>query len=232
MRRYETARSLRKDSPSSKKKRMEGKRSWKELRENKKVRGRKYSPDEVDLVNQFKSVGIDYFAYPRNGVYKQVPLLLEGKRVDFFSENALTFLKENFEIEYTRDSDLRVVLHFKLLRREEMSVITRVAEELGMKKVRVKKVYDAIIEDLKKSLEDERKAAIPGFLTAKISFRKAKPKRRGVLPFNGKKVWFQAKPASNKLRLTPAKDLRDFVKELKVVDPKKSKDGKKKKKKK
>lgn len=127
-------------------------------------------------------------------------------------------------MEQVEDSEGRILLHFRQRGDEEMNLLSVVAAKAGQKRSAAKTFYEALVEVIQDGLQEDRRVRLPGLGIVKVKFSPAKPKRKGVNPFNGEKMTFKAKPACNKVKFTVAKDLRQFVdKKIKVVAPKKKK---------
>lgn len=189
--------------------------------------------DDVYLTNMFRQFGIDYLSTPKDQVYELLRAKIEGKKLSI-TDAALDFLKEHYgdQIQAEIDFNAKVLIKFqevKIKKGEEMNLFTEVAEKSGQSRKIVKSVYEALCSRIRVNLKNERRIRLPELGILKISFRAAKEKRKGRNPFNGKIMTFKAKPASNKLRFTPVKDMKEYVKEkIEVVAPKKKhKKGKK-----
>lgn len=50
---------------------------------------------------------------------------------------------------------------------------------------------------------------LPGLLKISVVSLPAKPKRKGINPFTKQEQWFEAKPASSKVKVRPLKKLKD-----------------------
>ena len=94
------------------------------------------------------------------------------------------------------------------------------AEELDMSVRDVNDILEvagellgAHLKKAAKSLKNEETATIPVRGIGRVSVKKipAKPKRKGINPFTKEEQVFQAKPASRRLKISPAKSLRDAV---------------------
>ena len=53
---------------------------------------------------------------------------------------------------------------------------------------------------------------LPGLLKVTSVSVPAKPRRKGVNPFTKQEQWFEAKPASTKVKVRPLKKLKDAAK--------------------
>lgn len=192
--------------------------------------------DDVYLINMFRQFGVDYLHTPKDQVYEILRKKIEGKKLSI-TDAALNFLKEHYGEQLVVEIDFnhKVLVTFqevKMKKGEEMNLMTEVAEKSGQSRKIVKAVYEALCSRIRVNLKNERRIRLPELGILKISFRAAKEKRKGRNPFSGKEMWFKAKPASNKLRFSPVKVLKEYVKDkIEVVAPKKKKKkGKKSKK--
>jgi len=81
-------------------------------------------------------------------------------------------------------------------------LISKVAEEAGLKKVEATKAVTTMFEVLRNTLKMREKVAITGFGTFRVVERAA---REGRNPQTGKPIKI---PATNVVRFKPAKDLK------------------------
>lgn len=102
-----------------------------------------------------------------------------------------------------------------------MNIRKAIAEASEQSPKIVRSVYDALVDVVQDSLKSDRKVRLPGLGIVSIKFKPARPKRKGKNPFTGEMTTFKAKPASNKLKFRPSKDLKEFVDKLPKVEPKK-----------
>jgi len=160
------------------------------------------------LANDLRKLGIDLFSVPRDQVFRLIPQIWEGRRIDEIPESAIPFLADNFNVTRVLDSEGRALVHFANSEEELMKLHTQIAEISGQPRKVVKVVIEGLITQIRKSLKEDRGIRIPEVGKLAVRFRPAKEKRRGRNPFSGKEMWFKAKPASNKLRFSPAKDLK------------------------
>ena len=187
--------------------------------------------DDVALANIFRQFGIDFLNIPREKAFALVPQTLEGKRYDHLSKDAIEFLVDTFGAKQRVTPDNRPVLAFSIEDKgDPMSLVNDLVERSAQPRKVVKAVYEALVKQIRISLRKERYLRLPDIGRFKIGYRPAKEKRKGMNPFTGKKQWFKAKPASNKLRFSPAKTLKVFCAEkIEVVEPPKKKKKKSKK---
>jgi len=225
------------ESKKERERRLAGQREHKELRSAKLERTRhKGAHDDVAIANIFRDLGIDFLSVPRDQAFSLLKTRLEGRKVSTLSERGLTFLKENFDVEQVGDSDGRTLLHFLEAQSEKeddppMRLYTQIGEEAGQPRKVVRVIFETFEKLVRAALKAERAVKIPGIGKLTVKYRAAKEKRKGINPFTKEKCWFKAKPASNRLRFRPAKQLKVYVGKLAVVPPpKKHKKGKKSKK--
>lgn len=206
--------------------RLEGQKKHKADRQEKRARTHGNSvKDDIELENIFTQFGLTLLnpKVPRDAVFSQVPVIMQGRKPELISSKALDFLVQEFDVEVITDTNGRTILNFpQKPKGDEMNLFAEVAEKSGQKRSVVKAVYEALLSRIRVNLKNERRVRLPDFAVVKVQFRKAKEKRRGRNPFNGKKMWFKARPASNKLRITPLKRMKDWCAEkLEVIEPKK-----------
>lgn len=200
----------------------------KEARDEKLYRTRyNGAKDNIEAANLFMLLGIDYFKTPKDQLASIVRDRFNGKRADSIQTRAMDFLTDNFDAEI-KVEDFRPTIRFLLPRAEEegedrpMQLYSVLAERTGQTRKVVKEVYEALVLEARKSLRTNRLFKLPDIGRLKIQYRAAKEKRRGINPFTQKKMWFKAKPATNKLRFAPAKVFKLFVaNKIDVVAPKK-----------
>lgn len=206
-------------------------RQEKELRQAKLERTRRGGAhDDVELSNVFRELGIDYLKTPPDQLKTTVRLIWEGKRTDRTTKRGLAFLKANYDAQVMNDIEGRLVIHFsKSKQGGDMKLYNEIAELSGQPRKAVKAVYEALIKTIKHSLKHDRGIRLPDLGKISVRFRKAKPKREGMNPFTGKKQWFKAKDASNKIGFRPAKYFKQYVEEKVPVEEPKKKHKKEKK---
>lgn len=100
-----------------------------------------------------------------------------------------------------------------------MSLQRDIAEATEMKPKLVRQVYDALVDQVRSDLKNNRRCRLPGIGVVAIRFKPARKAGWGMS--FGKKTKFKAKPAMNKLKFRAAKDLRTFTDKLPKVAPKK-----------
>lgn len=222
------------ESREDKQRRLEGQKRHKADRQAKLERTRhKGAQNDVELANIFRQFGLNYLTQPKDELFRNVPLILEGRKYDHLKKDALDFLAENYNVQGLVLPDGSKILHFKMSKKgDPMKLYSTLAERSGQTRKVVKAVYEALVTELHIGLKTERLFRLPEIGRVKVSYRPAKEKRRGRNPFTGKEGWFKAKDASNKLRFAAAKVLKTYVenKVPVIAPPKKKKKGKKNKK--
>ncbi len=207
----------------------EAQKAHKEDREEKLERTRRGSRhDDVELANIFQGLGLlTEFMRDKARTMELIPQRLEGKRWEMMSFGGQLFLKENFDVQLVNNASHHHVMHFpKHKKGEPMRLFTQVAERSGQPRKVVKAVYEGLVKQIKSSLKEDRAIRLPDIGRVMVKYRKARPKRKGTNPFTGEKNYtFKAQPASNRVRISPARTLKVYVLEkLKLVAPKKKKE--------
>jgi nucleoid DNA-binding protein len=92
-------------------------------------------------------------------------------------------------------------------------VYTNIAESTGLAKRDVGAVFDALTDQIKKSLGGRGPKAftIPGLCKIVVQHKPATKERQGTNPFTGEPTTFKAKPARNVVKVRPLKKLKDMV---------------------
>jgi len=94
-------------------------------------------------------------------------------------------------------------------------ILTNLATETGLTKKQVASVFDALSAEIKKNLGSRGPGvfAVPGLLKIEKKKIPARPARTGVPnPFKpGELMDVAAKPAYNKVKVRPLKNLKDMV---------------------
>lgn len=218
------------ETKKEKQHRIDAQNSYKESRSERRARFHKgEAQNDVQLANLYQSLGIPYTG-DFHDCFKQIPKLWEGRKysdVRNLPEETREFLKANFNCVVKNKENLYLsTIHFVNSQEESMKLTSEIAEKCGHPRKVVKEVLDSLVTQIHDSLARDRGIRLPEIGKISVKFRPAKPKRKGRNPFNGKEMTFKAKPASNKLRFSPAKSLKEFaLKKIKVVAP----HGKKKK---
>ncbi|MEW6326907.1 MAG: HU family DNA-binding protein [Thermodesulfobacteriota bacterium] len=85
-------------------------------------------------------------------------------------------------------------------------LVTKVAEEAGIKKVEAEKAINTLLGAVKEVLKKEGRMALTGFGTFTVSKRKA---RTGRNPQTGQPIKIKAAKA---VKFRPGKDLKNYIK--------------------
>lgn len=180
---------------------------------------------DVEIANLYIKLGIDYFSLSQEKLYQAVVEKFNKVYVEHIPEAALAILMADFGARIGQATNsLKKLLIFP----EEgdkgesrrMKLYSAIAKETGQSSKIVRAVYEALVTEVKHGLKHDRFFRLPDIGRIRIAYRKALPKRKGVVPFTGEKKTFPARPASNKIRFTPAKFLKEYVAaKVKVVAP-------------
>ncbi len=90
-------------------------------------------------------------------------------------------------------------------------IIANLAEETELSKKDIAAVFDALSDEIEKSLKSAGQFTIPSLCKISVKHVEAKPKRKGRNPATGEEIWLNPKPASKKLTIRPLKNLKDMV---------------------
>ena len=88
-----------------------------------------------------------------------------------------------------------------------------IAESTGLSKKEVAAVFDALSEQIRKSVGRGGAGmfTIPGLCKIVVQRKPATKEREGTNPFTGEPPIFKAKPARNVIKVRPLKNLKDMV---------------------
>ena len=100
-----------------------------------------------------------------------------------------------------------------------MNIFKTLAEETEQPTKLVRSIYDALTDKINSGLKSERRFRLPGVGILSVRYRPPRKARKGINPFTKKMTTFKAKPASNKLKFRPAKEMKEFVNKLPKVAP-------------
>ena len=97
--------------------------------------------------------------------------------------------------------------------RTKSQIYGEIAEITGLTRREVSSVFDAMTTLVKKDLGRRGPGAftVPGLLKIVKVHKPRRPARKGVNPFTGEEMTFQAKPAHNVVKARPLKALKDMV---------------------
>ena len=92
-------------------------------------------------------------------------------------------------------------------------VYANIAEQTDLSKKQVSSVFDALSDEIRKSLSKNgpKTFTIPGLCKIVVQHKPATKARKGVNPFTGQEQMFQAKPARSVVKVRPLKNLKDMV---------------------
>ena len=92
-------------------------------------------------------------------------------------------------------------------------VLEALAEDSGMSKSEVKKVWCSLERLIEASICDQGygQFTLPGLMKVTTVRRPAIKARRGINPFTKEETWFKAKPASTGVRIRALKKMRGFA---------------------
>jgi len=92
-------------------------------------------------------------------------------------------------------------------------IVSGIANATGLTKKQVSSVFEAMADQIKKSLGSRGPGvyAVPGLMKLVIVRKPATPARQGINPFTGQETMFKAKPARNVVKIRPLKNLKDMV---------------------
>ncbi len=221
-----------------KQQRLAGQKQHKLDRQEKRERTRGSAlRDDIQLADVLRQFGINFFDYTKraNGreeAFALVPQIMQGKRPESLEQRALDFLVDEFDAEVITDPNGRTILNFPKdkPKGEDMNLFSEVAEKSGHQRKVVKEVYEAMLSRIRVNLKNERAIRLPDLCRIRVAYKKAVEKHRGTNPFTGEKNFlFKARPAANRLKISPLKRLKDYVAaKVEIVEPKKKKKHKKK----
>ena len=92
-------------------------------------------------------------------------------------------------------------------------ILNSIAEQTELSKKDVAAVFDALANDIGKSLGKRGPGtfSIPGLCKILVQRKPATKARKGINPFTGEETVFKAKPARNVVKIRPLKNLKDMV---------------------
>jgi nucleoid DNA-binding protein len=92
-------------------------------------------------------------------------------------------------------------------------VFSNIAEETELSKKQVNAVFEALSDEIRKSLgrNGPKSFTIPGLCKIIVQHKPATKARKGINPFTGEETTFKAKPARNAVKVRPLKNLKDMV---------------------
>ncbi len=92
-------------------------------------------------------------------------------------------------------------------------VVSGIADVTELTKKQVSSVFEAMTDQIKKSLGRNGAGAymIPGLMKIVIVKKPAVKAHKGINPFTKEETMFKAKPARNVVKIRPLKNLKDMV---------------------
>ncbi len=92
-------------------------------------------------------------------------------------------------------------------------IVSGIAEATALTKKQVSSVFDAMADQIKKSLGSKGPGAymLPGLMKIMVVRKPAVKARKGINPFTKEETIFKAKPARNVIKIRPLKNLKDMV---------------------
>ena len=92
-------------------------------------------------------------------------------------------------------------------------IMSGIADETGLTKKDVGSVFEAMADQIKKSLGKKGPGAytVPGLMKLVVQRKPATKARKGINPFTREETVFKAKPACNVVKIRPLKNLKDMV---------------------
>lgn len=92
-------------------------------------------------------------------------------------------------------------------------LFANIAETTGLSKKDVAGVFDALTDEISKSLAKRgpRAFTLPGLCKIVVQHKKARPAREGRNPQTGETMMFAAKPAMDVVKVRPLKGLKEMI---------------------
>jgi len=92
-------------------------------------------------------------------------------------------------------------------------IISGIVDATGLTKKDVGSVFEAMADQIKKSLGKKGSGAytVPGLMKLVVQRKPATKARKGINPFTREETVFKAKPACNVVKIRPLKNLKDMV---------------------
>jgi nucleoid DNA-binding protein len=92
-------------------------------------------------------------------------------------------------------------------------VVSGIAAVTGLTKKQVSSVFDAMSDQIKKSLGKSGTGIymVPGLMKVFVIRKPATKAHKGINPFTKEETMFKAKPARNVVKVRPLKNLKDMV---------------------
>ena len=92
-------------------------------------------------------------------------------------------------------------------------IVSGIADATGLTKKDIGSVFEAMADQIKKSLGKRGPGAytVPGLMKLVVQRKPATKARKGINPFTREETVFKAKPACNVVKIRPLKNLKDMV---------------------
>ena len=92
-------------------------------------------------------------------------------------------------------------------------ILNNIAEATGLSKKEVTAVFDALTDEISKSVgkRGPGQFTIPGLCKIVVQHKPATKERKGINPFTKEETIFKAKPARNVVKVRPLKALKDMA---------------------
>lgn len=92
-------------------------------------------------------------------------------------------------------------------------VFSNIADATGLTKKQVGSVFDALTDQIKKSVTGRgpKSFTLPGLCKIVVQHKPATKERKGINPFTKEETVFKAKPARNVVKIRPLKKMKDMV---------------------
>jgi nucleoid DNA-binding protein len=92
-------------------------------------------------------------------------------------------------------------------------VFSNIADATGLSKKQVGSVFDALNDQIKKSVTGRgpKSFTLPGLCKIVVQHKPATKERKGINPFTKEETVFKAKPARNVVKIRPLKKMKDMV---------------------
>jgi DNA-binding protein HU-beta len=217
-----------KESAEDRQKRLSANRQFRQEKEDKLERLRHGGAKaDLETANIYLLLGIDYPNIPdKSQLYELVRFKFHNRREDSLPEEIVAVLMEHFGADIQKDAVgipiIKIPRQGEEEEGKEMKLYSQLARSTGQSRKLIRQVYEALVSQIHYELKHERVMRLPDLGIIRVAYRKALPKRQGIVPFTGEKKMFAARPASNKLRFRPAKPLKEYVdRKVKVQAPKK-----------
>jgi nucleoid DNA-binding protein len=238
-----SARPTIKESPEAKQQRLANQKAQKEERQDhRRLRKEDEKRALIELTNTFRFFGVDYLTFGQYS-YDRLREIWEDQRVDnrVFPDEMKKFLHDNFRVEYRKDDFGHTRINFRALQyfpanpeRANVpdSLLRRLIKESGQPYSVVNSVYNALVTLCKKGLTKKHRFTLPTLGRFSIRYMSASAEHTGRNPKTGEALTIPAKPAHNRVRFSPAKELKLWAQDLEVVAPVKKRKHKEEKKRK